>query len=779
MTGFIYRYKWLIIASSLLLGVASAILIPRIRTDPEIRNYIPASIGSKISTDEIEKKFGVQDMIVILLSDSSILTYDNLKQIKELDRSISRINGLTNRTSPFTVKNIRSDDGSLLIDPLIGRIPGSREESEALGKEILSNRFARNIIFSSDLKTAAISGTINNSAPEIETLHRIDSVINTVPGEAKIDKGGLPYIRQSIMKEVPSDAILLIPVALLVMLIVLKINLGKWRFVMMPFIVIVLSTGFSLALIPLLVWKMSIMTLLVPVILIAVANNYGIYLVARYNELKILHRGASVREITGIMMKSLRIPILFSGLTTIAGILGLLAHSIIPARQVGILAASGVALALGLSLLMIPSLLMVDRAFFSSATPGKDKTLLFSRMLKRLSELVVNYPGKILVFTFVSLVVISSGAVLLRVNTNQETFFPKNHPVRQASQRINSGFGGSQTISVMIRGDVKDPVLMKGIDSLTTALENEKGVGNVFSISQVIREMSKAIFSNTEAGYDKIPATREAIAQMFELYYMSGGDDLKQLINTENTCAHILVRLSDPENAVIRRVEGRIRELTQTLSGEVTVGGYAVIMADFAREVIKGQINSIIFAIISVLILLTLIFRSLKGGLIGSVPLVASIAVLFGFMGWAHIALDAATALLSSIMIGIGVDFTIQYIWCFNLQIKKGLAYHEATRKAMLTIGRSIIINALSVGAGFSALIISGFQSIRFFGYLVIVSIGSCLIGALIVVPAILMKFRPGFIGFETDKFKPRRYEKSDDTIGVTTAAFSGGGTTS
>jgi hydrophobe/amphiphile efflux-3 (HAE3) family protein len=778
MTDFIYRYKWHIIVSSLLLGVVSAILIPAIKTDPEIRNYIPASIGSKVATDKIEKEFGVQDMIVILLSDSSIITPGNLQQIKKLDRSISRINGVSNRISPFTVRSIRNEDGSLIIDPLIGRIPGTREETEDLGKEILANRFARNIIFSSDLKTAAISGTINNSVPEMETLQRIDSVINSVPGKLKIDKGGLPYIRQSIMKEVPSDALLLIPVALLIMLFVLKINLGKWRFVMMPFTVIILSTGFSLALIPLLNWKMSIMTLLVPVILIAVANNYGIYLVARYNELKTAQGETSVREIMRKMMKSLKIPILFSGLTTIAGILGLLAHSIIPARQVGILAATGVALALTISLFLIPSLILLDGVRYKSEPVKKKRTPLFSRTLKRLSDMIVNHPRAILRTALIALVIISSGAVLLRINTNQETFFPKNHPVRQASERINSGFGGSQTISVMIKGDIRDPVLMKSIDNLTTSLEHEKGVGSVFSISQVIREMSKAIYSGTESGYDKIPDTREAIAQMFELYYMSGGEDLRQLINTENTSAHILVKLSDPENAIIRHVEGKIDELTRDFPGKVTVGGYAVIMADFARHVIKGQVYSIIFAILSVLILLTIIFRSFRGGLTGTVPLVASIAVLFGSMGWAHIALDAATALLSSIMIGIGVDFTIQYIWCFNLQINKGLSYPEAIRTAMLTIGRSIIINALSVGAGFSALILSGFQSIRFFGYLVIISIGSCLLGALIVVPAILMRFRPRFIGFETDKFKIRKYEKNEANIGSTTAAFSGSSTT-
>ncbi len=157
--------------------------------------------------------------------------------------------------------------------------------------------------------------------------------------------------------------------------------------------------------------------------------------------------------------------------------------------------------------------------------------------------------------------------------------------------------------------------MLKAIDNLTRQIEHQKGVGKVFSISQVIREMSKAIFTSTEYGYDKVPDTREAIAQMFELYNMSGNpDDFKQLMNLENTKAHILIRLSDPENSVIKNVQAVISGLTKAFPAEVTVGGYAVIMTDFAESIIKGQVSSLLFAVVTVLILLTIIFKSLKGG---------------------------------------------------------------------------------------------------------------------------------------------------------------------
>jgi predicted RND superfamily exporter protein len=129
-------------------------------------------------------------------------------------------------------------------------------------------------------------------------------------------------------------------------------------------------------------------------------------------------------------------------------------------------------------------------------------------------------------------------------------------------------------------------------------------------------------------------------------------------------------------------------------------------------------------------------------------------------------------------MIGVGVDFTIQYLWCFNNELRKKITYEEATSNTLSTIGRSIIINALSVMAGFSALMFSGFTSIRFFGYLVLISIGSCLIGAIIIIPAFLIWFKPRFIAMDLNNSKNRKYEKRNNLITITTAAFTGSSTT-
>ena len=782
MTDFIIKYRWAIISVSFALAIGMGVLIPSSKTDPDIRNYIPRSLPSRVTNDSIEKEFGVQDMIIVLFTDSSILTPVDLRQIKEVNKAFSRIEGIGTVNSLYTARKIKGEEGMMVVDPLIKKIPETPAETEALKKDILANQFARGVVVSSDMTAAAITGTVNTNVPELVTLSKVDSVIAAHEGNAKVMTGGLPYIRQHIVEDVNHDAMFLIPIALLMMLVVLKLSLGDWRSVLMPFTVVILSTVFTMGMIPLLGWKFSIIMCLAPIILISVANNYGIYLVSRYQELRGSDLPVGGKELIRAITGSLNMPILFSGLTTVAGLLGLLAHSIIPARQVGILSAAGVTLALVMSLLLIPAFIYLQHK------PGKkDRKIrdhsndLISRALAKVSAVVIRRPGRVLLVSLTITLLIGIGFAFLKIDTNQENFFPHKSPVRKAAELINSKFGGSQTISVMISGDIKDPVLMQKIDGLTQHLNGIEGVGTVFSISDFVREMSKALYEPGEKEYDRIPTSTEAIAQMFELYNMSGNpDDFKQLMNFENTKANILVRLSNTDHKVVKALEKDIRSYTADFPARVTTGGYAIIMTDFAQQIINGQVWSLAFALLIVFILLAINFRSLKGGLIGSIPLAASIVIQFGFMGLVGIPIDAATALLSSIMVGVGVDFTIQFMWRYNTEFRKGFTRQEAIATTYRTTGRSIFINALSVIVGFSATFFSGFLSIRFFGYLVLLSIGSCLLYAIVFIPAFMLYFKPSFIEANLNYRNKKNDKNEKDVIpiiggvGSVTAGYAG-----
>jgi predicted RND superfamily exporter protein len=367
MTGLILKYRKAIIILSVLLSVTGLAMIPGIKTDPDIRNYVPRDMVSRLNTDSIEAEFGLQDMLMILLKDSIIITGDNLTRLKSIEEALSGIDGIESTVSPFTTKSVRSDNGTMIVEPAVGKIPETGAERESLAVRLRDNPMANGIVVSDDLTMAAIIVRTGNGTTEEAILESIDSVLSLHPGRAEVFRGGLPYIRRAIMTDVKRDGIILVPLAIIVMLLFLRLVFREMRGVILPFAMVVMSVAVATALLPLLGWKMSVITLLLPVMLIAVANDYGIHMIARYQETVAEENITDMKIISVRLIRTLRKPILFTGLTTVAGLLGLLMHSIRPARQFGILTSAGIAIAVILTLVMLPAWLSM------LSPPGKGR----------------------------------------------------------------------------------------------------------------------------------------------------------------------------------------------------------------------------------------------------------------------------------------------------------------------------------------------------------------------------------------------------------------------
>lgn len=746
MTKLLIKYRYPVIIISVLTGLAGLLMLPHMETDPDTRNYIPADMESRINTDRIEEEFGLQDMIMIVFRDSCILTPSNLQRIKNIDRSIENLRSVDNTISLFNTRRIYGKDGMMMVDPAVRSMPRNKAEIRELKQQLRDNPLAMGTVVSDDFTMSAIAATISQKTDENLILSDIDSVVKANAGSAEVYYGGLPYVRQAIMKDVRLDGLVLIPLALLIMLGFLWLAFREWRGMVLPFTVVVLSMAFAMGLAPLLGWKLSVLSLIVPIMLIAVANDYGIHMIAKYQELVSGQPDSSNNSIVKTMVRRLRLPIVFTGLTTIAGILGLLAHAIIPARQVGVLASAGIALAVLLTIFFLPAWLsLLPRS--KPVTGGSRKSgSMLDRTLSRLAVMITARPGRVILISAALTVIFATGILFIRVDANQENFFPPRHPVSRASVLINNHFGGSQSISIMMEGDIKDPALLETMDGWAEEIKAMKGVGDSYSIATVLKEMTKALYDKDESGYGKIPDSREAVAQILEIYNLSGDPgDFDRLVDFDYTKAHMMVRFEKPETGIIRDVLAKISSMAERDNADITVGGYAYIMLQFADLIVRGQVNSLIFAVLIVLVLLSLIFRSFRGGLISTLPILASVIFLLGFMGIAGIALDPATALLSSIMVGVGVDYTIHFLWRYRSELELS-GHRSAIIKTLTTTGRGIVYNALSVMVGFSVLVFSGFTSIRFFGYLVLISIGVCLVSALFVIPSLLLVFKPSFI---------------------------------
>jgi hypothetical protein len=313
---------------------------------------------------------------------------------------------------------------------------------------------------------------------------------------------------------------------------------------------------------------------------------------------------------------------------------------------------------------------------------------------------------------------------------------------------VNRYFGGNTSISVAAEGDIKNPDILRHIDDLERSLEAQPNVGTATSLARVIRRMNK-VMNDDDPAFDRIPDTRDAVAQYLLLYSMSGDpDDFDRLVDFPYEHAQVAARINTTSmkgiSEVVRFTEDYIKKDPD--SPFTIMGGHGVMFTRMTEIIVNGQIMSLLASLLVITTLMTILFRSPTAGLLAFLTLGLAMALLFGLMGYLGIDLDVATSMLSAIMIGVGVDYTIHYFWRYRIERAAGKDPADAVVVTLTTVGRGIVFNALSVVVGFAVLFASAFMPVKFFGFLVVVSISACLMGALVLLPAITLVFRPRFL---------------------------------
>jgi uncharacterized protein len=246
-----------------------------------------------------------------------------------------------------------------------------------------------------------------------------------------------------------------------------------------------------------------------------------------------------------------------------------------------------------------------------------------------------------------------------------------------------------------------------------------------------------------DPAFDKIPESREMIAQYLLLYEMSGDpDNLNRIVDYDYRNVNLTVQLKSDSSRDMKR----IIDITDAYKDVLAESGIMIRYAGsgykalvFADLLLEGQIISLLLSFVLVAILLTLMFRKLLIGLIGTIPIALTAAINFGTMGLLGIPLSSATALISSIAIGIGVDYAIHLIEHYTTVRQRGLTIHEAAVETLSHTGRAIVFNALAVMGGFAVLLTSVFPPNRQVGALITLNMASSAIGTLTLLLFILV----------------------------------------
>jgi hypothetical protein len=260
-----------------------------------------------------------------------------------------------------------------------------------------------------------------------------------------------------------------------------------------------------------------------------------------------------------------------------------------------------------------------------------------------------------------------------------------------------------------------------------------------------------------EIPYDlsKYPAQdRQGLKNLVSQYLLLYSGSLDDMINDqlEPDKARMLVQLNNPSNIVTARIKQDILDYGSKNFPEeydLSIAGHANMSLAANELIIGSQINSIIVSFIIVFIIVALAYKSIIAGIYGVIPLAFSLLINFALMGYTGIKLDIGTAMVASVAIGIGVDYTIHFLDKYHENRLKTDDLHQVTRKTLISTGKAIIFNALSVAAGFLVLLFSNFYPLVYLGLLIAVTMFTSSLASMTILPLMLKIFKPKFIAKE------------------------------
>lgn len=755
--------NWKVLALITLIVIfASSVLFTRTlvnnaRMETNLDEYMPKDHPAFVYSDQAEEWFNIKDGILIAIQNQGgIYNPGTLQKIKDISIELIAMPEFDaiDVISLYTADNIIGTEYDLDVTSFYTDVPESEDELGKLREDVRDNEMIYRRLVSEDETVALIIAGMDSQAFTQEFYHDIMEFAHTYDDNANaIYVAGRPIVEGTMALLGPEDMKRMVPVVLIVIALVLYLLLRSVRAAGFTLIGVFVSTIYAFGLMAALGVPIYSVTTMIPVMLIAIGVAYGIYFFNHLNRFARKNPAASridgLKHTVGILWK----PLSMAAFTTMIGFLSLLSSQVLPIKYFGVFTAFGILTAFVLALVFLPAaVFLFGHRIPKTKNAAKDQP---STALNRMTDRLLAGKKKVFIITAVILVLAVGGITRVWINSSFLDNFEKDSDIVLTDAFVNSKFGGTSTLNVILEGDHEDvfkmPETLELIDSMQAETMMLAEVGNSFSLADYLKRMNKVMNADDET-YFRIPESREMVAQYLLLYEMSGDpENLNQVVNYYYDRTNVTFQLKGDDSKTINAALDVIRQFEDRFSEqgvEINYAGSGYKALVFTGLILEGQVMSIAISLILVLIILSVMFRSIRAGLIGAVPITITALISFGVMGLLGIPLSTTTALLSSIAIGIGIDYAIHFLQHYRMNLSGSTSQLQTLYKTMGQTGKAILFNAIVVISGFLVLLFSVFPPNRTLGALVSMNMFTSLVGTLSVMMILIYITR---VFFKTD----------------------------
>lgn len=814
----------------LVLGLL-AINIPHFKLDASADSLVLEGDKDLDYFRVINKRYGSDEFLIVtytpeqdLLSDHSLAQIDSLKNelaaLPRIESVVTILDIPLLQSPPVTLESVASGEGimSLRMDNI---------DRELARKELSTSPLYNSLLTSVDSKTTAIQVNISRDEHYFELLNKRDSlrelahashfqpaekqqlkqaesafreysalnnerqsqlvkdvrsVLTAYKGDANVFLGGVPMIATDMISFVKSDLMVFGSGILLLTVVIMTVIFRRMSWVVVPLLICMATVVFMLGLITWLDWRMTVISSNFVALLLIITLSITIHLIVRYREVLHSYPDDTQRELViktvGFMAK----PCLYTTLTTNVAFASLVVSGIRPVIDFGWMMTIGVSVALMLSFILLPAiLLLLRKPVITASKDTEDKTDASITLKFAYIADVHRLPVALVALALVGLSV--WGISQLKVENRFIDYFKESTEIYQGMELIDAQLGGTIPLTIILDADDEQPLFVAGHtgnkavtddffdDEFGDDFSDDFGDSEEESISNSwFNRAGLAKISEVHDYVDALPETGKVmslstLSKMLDIL-APGYDDIQLALiqqklpekvadilvtpyfNAEYDQARISIRVKETSRSLrrddlLKQIKAHLVNDLGFKEEKVHLTGMLVLYNNMLQSLFRSQILTLGAVFLGITLMFVVLFRSLSLALLAIAPNLLAASAVLGGMGLIGIPLDIMTVTIAAITIGIGVDDTIHYVHRFKDEFVKDRDYIATMYRCHASTGQAMYYTSVTIVLGFSILALSNFNPSIYFGLLTASAMFAALIGALLLLPVLILVFKP------------------------------------
>ncbi|MCT4640986.1 MAG: MMPL family transporter [Bacteriovoracaceae bacterium] len=770
---------------------------PKIVTDTDPVHMLPSDNPAVILHNQLKEEFNIADVVALgiqhkegktlftpqILKRIDLITKDLIELKDEDGTEIFKVIDLMSvSTSDDIIKN---DKGELLVTKLMNEVPKTQLQADSLLDRINQNPMLAGKLAAKDGSLIGIFMPINKGKKD--RTYYLSQKIKEITNKYLTDQeqyyfAGLPVAESTFGNEMFIQMAVYAPMAGLVIFLLLLIFFRSIKVVIAPMILAMMAVIWSMGALIYSGNVIHIMSSMIPIFIMPIAVLDSVHILSVLSEK--ISKGHSRTQAVKDVILELFNPMFYTSLTTVVGFASLATTGIPPVVVFGITIAFGVAISFLLTIIFIPAYTMlVDQKAldkFGYVPSNKSTINLISKVFERLSW----KKSKIIILVSVVVMILSGfGVRKIIINDNPVRWFKKGHALRVADVEMNKALAGtymtnlvfsfSQTDESIKEEDdfameetvdlktIKDPKVLQYMDKVSSFLltvkkqDGTQMIGGTTSITDVLRKVGQVAFNKNE-----LPKTRQEVSQymfLFESGDIKKGRDMWKLIKPgESKKSQMWIHFKSGDNQNMDYIQDQLKQFMSqnpppVIEGEVLHVQWAGLMkinSVWQAQMVSGMAEALIGSFIIVFLMMAFLFKSVKWATIAMLPLSLTILFIYGLIGYAGKFYDMPIAVLSSLTLGLSVDFAIHFIEHAKTYNEKYGSFSKTFKKLFDGTAQAIWRNVMVISIGFTPLFFAALQpyfTVGMFFFLIMLVSG---VTTLLLIPSLIKEFEkllPGF----------------------------------